>query len=109
MKSEKGKPDPKPVILAIKAATFSWRTVEYPDVSLYYRLSIIEDNAERSVYRTPRVKGMLSHTVPEGVLKPGKAYRWRVRVDDSGNWILVQNRSRTELVMFSVAEISEGE
>ena len=50
---------------------------------------------------------MLSHTVPDGVLKPGQAYRWRVRVADGDNWVKVQNRSHSDWQSFTTAKSFE--
>ena len=61
--------------LSSKAPTFSWGAVEYPDVAIYYRL-VIDDHSGNRVFSTGRVQNMLSYTVPQGVLKPGQAYRW---------------------------------
>ena len=43
---------------------------------------------------------MQSHTVPDGVLEGGQAYRWRVRITDSDNWVNVQNRSHSGWQIF---------
>jgi hypothetical protein len=73
------------------------------EVPVYYRLEINKLYGGR-VYATGYVKGMLSHTVPYGVLKPGQAYRWRVRAADGDNWIKVENRSHSKWISFAMAK-----
>jgi len=85
--------------------TFSWGAVKVA-IPIYYRLEIYKQHAGR-VYSTRYVKGMLSHTVPDGVLKPGQAYRWRVRVADGDNWVKVQNRSQSDWHSFTMAKALE--
>jgi len=46
-------------------------------------------------------------TVPDGILKSGLAYRWRVRVADGDNWVKVQNRSHSEWHSFTMAKALE--
>jgi len=82
--------------------TFSWGAVK-SRIPVYYRLEIHKHHGGR-VYSTGRVKGMLSHAVPDGVLKPGQAYRWRVRVADGDNWVKVQNRSQSDWHSFTMAK-----
>ncbi len=81
---------------------FSWRAVKAV-IPIYYRLEIYKQHGGR-VYSTRYVKGMLSHTVPEGVFKPGQAYRWRVRIADGDDWVKVQNRSHSEWQSFTMAK-----
>jgi len=83
----------------------SWHSVK-TGVPIYYRLEINKLHGGR-VYSTGYVKGMFSHTVPDGVLKPGQAYRWRVRVADGDSWIKVQNRSHSEWRSFTMAKSFE--
>ena len=73
--------------------TFSWQPVK-ADLPLYYRLEINKQHGGR-VYSTRRIKDMISHTVPRGVLKQGQTYRWRLRIADSDDWVNVQNRSQS--------------
>lgn len=82
--------------------TFSWGAVK-SEAPIYYRLEIYEQHGGRA-YSTRYGKSMLSHTVPDGVLKPGQAYRWRVRVADGDNWVKVQNRSFSDWHSFTVAK-----
>ncbi len=89
--------------LAAKAPTFRWAPVEYTDGPAYYRL-IIEDLSEMRVFETERLPHMISHTVPEGVLKPGQTYRYRIRVMDNTGWIDIQNRSDSDWVTIKMAE-----
>jgi len=73
------------------------------EVPTYYRLEINKLKGGR-VYSTGYVKGMIAYTVPEGVLKPGQAYRWRVRVADGDTWTRVQNRSHSQWQSFTMAD-----
>jgi len=82
--------------------TFSWGAVKVV-IPIYYRLEIYKQHGGR-VYSTGYVKGMLSHAVSDGVLKPGQAYRWRVRVADGDNWIKDQNRSQSNWHSFTMAK-----
>jgi len=82
--------------------TFSWGAVKVV-IPSYYRLEIYKQHGDR-VYSTRYVKSMLSHTVPDGVLKPGQAYRWRVRVADGDNWVKDQNRSQSNWHSFTMAK-----
>jgi hypothetical protein len=54
------------------------------------------------VYSTGYGKGMRSHKVPEGLMKPGQSYRWRIRITDGGNWKNIQNRSHSSWQVFHV-------
>jgi hypothetical protein len=90
-------------MLTSKTPTFSWAPVEYPDGEIYYRL-VIEDLAGKRIYGTGRVQNMLSHTVPEDILKPGQTYRWRVRAMDSEDWVEMQNRSDSQWLSFTLAD-----
>jgi len=85
--------------------TFSWGAVKVV-IPIYYRLEIYKQHGGR-VYSTRYVKSMFSHTVPDGVLKPGQAYRWRVRVADGDNWVKVQNRSYSDWHSFTMAKALE--
>jgi hypothetical protein len=92
--------------LTSKTPTFSWAAVEYPDAEIYYRL-VIDDLVGKRVYGTGRVQNMLSQTVPEGILKPGQTYRYRVRAMDSADWVEMQNRSDCRWVTIKMAETLE--
>ena len=85
--------------------TFSWRAVK-AEAPIYYRLEIYKQHGGR-VYSTRYGKSMLSHTVPDRVLKPGQAYRWRVRVADGDDWVKVQNRSHCVWHRFTMAKALE--
>jgi imidazolonepropionase-like amidohydrolase len=85
--------------------TFSWGAVRGTR-RIFYRLEIYKQHGGR-VYSTPYVMGMLSHTVPEGILKPGQAYRWRVRAADGDTWTRVQNRSSSDWHTFTMANALE--
>jgi hypothetical protein len=80
--------------------TFTWQAVKAKK-PLFYRLEIYKNNGGR-VYSTQRVKNMVSHTVPRGVLKSGKTYRWRIRIADSDDWLNIQNRSHSKWAFFHV-------
>ncbi len=69
-----------------KTPAFSWAPVNYPDCEIHYRL-LIDDLTGKRIYGTGRTQNMLSHTFPEGILKPGQTYRYRVRVMDSEDWV----------------------
>jgi hypothetical protein len=92
-------------IVTSKTPVFSWPGVEFPGVTLYYRLEILLDQEEYyRVYSSEYVEGKLSLAVPEGVLEPGKRYKWRVRVTDSDDHWEVQNRSCTDYLYFTTAD-----
>ena len=90
-------------ILTTKTPTFSWAPVEYPDCEIYYRL-VIDDLTGKRIYGTGRAQNMLSHTVAEGILKPGQTYKYRVRVMDSNDWVEMQNRSESQGLIFTMSE-----
>ena len=92
--------------LTSKTPTFSWAPVEYPDCEIYYRL-VINDLAGKRIYGTGRTQNMLSHTVSEGILKPGQTYQYRVRVMDSEDWVEIQNRSESQWLTFTMSETLE--
>ena len=89
--------------LTSKNPTFSWAPVDYTDIEIYYRL-VIDDLTGKRVYATGRVQKMLTHTLPEGVLKPGQTYRWRVRTLDNADWVEIQNRSDSNWLTVTMAE-----
>ncbi len=89
--------------LTSKTPAFSWAPVEYPDCEIYYRL-VINDPAGKRVYSTRRGQNMLSHTVAEGILKPGKTYQYKVRAADSEDWVEMQNRSDSRSLTFTMAK-----
>jgi hypothetical protein len=80
--------------------TFTWKT-EKANGPFYYRLEIYKSNGGR-VYSTGYVKNMRSHTIPEGVLKPGRPYRWRIRATDGDHWKKVQNSTRSAWKIFHI-------
>jgi hypothetical protein len=96
---------PMGATLRRKTPTFSWGAVKGA-IPIFYRLEIYEQRGGR-VYSTRYGKGILSHTVPEGILKPGQAYRWRVRVADGDTWTSVQNRSYSDWHSFTMAKALE--
>jgi hypothetical protein len=90
--------------LTSKTPSFSWGPVDFADnVPIYYRLEI-NDGADR-VYASDRVLGMTSHTVPLGILQAGQPYTWRVRAVDASDFNLLQNRSHSEWLGFTMATI----
>ena len=70
---------------------------------MYYRLEIAPAEG-RPLYRSDDVLDMLAVKIPDGVLKPGKRYRWRVRSSDSDKWREIQNRSQTPWIEFTTAD-----
>lgn len=91
--------------LRSRATTFSWAAVD-SKFPLYYRLDIRKLRGG-SIYKSGYVKGMLRHSIPEGILEPEKDYRWRIRIVDSHNWIDVQNRSHSTWQHFRIGRIFE--
>ena len=89
--------------LTSKTPIFSWAPVEYPAGEIYYRL-VIDDLTGKRIYGTGRAQNMLTHTVAEGILKPGQTYRYRVRVMDSDDWVEMQNRSESQGLIFTMSD-----
>ena len=85
-----------------RTPTFSWEAIEFSDIPIFYRLVILEAHSEKRVYGTGRIRNMLSHTVPDGILKPGQIYRWRVWAIDSRDGLEVQNRSNSKWLSFAM-------
>jgi hypothetical protein len=83
--------------------TFSWDAIELPGIPIHYRLIIREAHSEKRVYGTGRFQNLLSHTVPEGTLKPGQSYRWRVEATDSRYGHGAKNRSNSKWQSFTMA------
>ena len=54
------------------------------------------------VYSTRYVQNMRHNTIPEGALKPGQSYRWRIRVTDGDHWKKVQNSTRCAWQIFHI-------
>ncbi|BBO67792.1 hypothetical protein DSCA_17220 [Desulfosarcina alkanivorans] len=81
---------------------FAWRAAK-AGAPMVYRLEIAPAGG-RPLYRSGDVRDMLAVTLPDGVLEPGKPYRWRVRASDSDKWREVQNRSQTPWIDFTTAE-----
>jgi hypothetical protein len=80
--------------ITTKSHHFSWRAIN-ADVPHYYRIDIM-DMKDKYVFRTDYVKNMFSIRVPPNLLKKGQTYRWRVRVADGKNWIVLNNRSHNQ-------------
>ena len=70
--------------------TFTWSAVE--GSPRYYRTSIYDWKERYSVYQSTRSTD-LSATVPAGVLKPERSYKWRVEVFDDPDGLVADNRS----------------
>jgi hypothetical protein len=87
-----------------RTPTFSWEAIEFSDIPIFYRLVILEAHSEKRVYGTGRIRNMLSHTVPDGILKPGQSYRWRVWAMDNRDGLEVQNRSNSKWLSFAMVE-----
>jgi hypothetical protein len=68
---------------------------------------VINDLAGKRIYGTAQIQNMLSHTVTEGLLKPGQTYKYKVRVTDNEDWVEMQNRSESQWVIFSMSEALE--
>ncbi len=79
--------------LQAQKSTFSWQRIKSEE-PLFYRLEINNIGGGR-IYSTGYVQNMQSHTVPEGVLKAGRSYRWRIRITDGSHWTTVQNSTRS--------------
>ena len=93
--------------LSSRTPTFSWGPIEFSDIPIFYLLEILEAHTEKRVYATARIRNMLSHTVPDGDLKPGQTYRWRVCAMDSRDGLEVQNRSNSEWKTITMAKTLE--
>ena len=87
-----------------RTPTFSWEAIEFSEIPIFYRLVILEAHSEKRVYGTGRIRNMLSHTVPDHILKPGQIYRWRVWAMDSRDGLEVQNRSNSKWLPFAMAK-----
>ncbi len=81
---------------------FTWPAIDSGGRTVNYRL-VINDPTGNRVFATARKPGMLSYTLPVGVLQPGQAYAYRIRVIDSDQWLQVQNRSHTDWIPFTTA------
>ena len=91
-------------MITSRTPTFSWEAIEFSDIPIYYRLIIREAESYQRVYGTGRIRNMLTHTVPEGTLKAGESYRWRVEAMDSRDGLEVQNRSNSKWLPFTMAK-----
>ncbi len=88
-------------ILTCTPPVFSWQKVNN-DIPLFYQVEIRDSN-RKHVYRTEYVHDMASVRLPSDILKPGRAYQWRVRVADGQDWRALDNRSQSRWVPFSMA------
>jgi hypothetical protein len=80
-------------LLTSSTPTVEWTAVSYPDITIYYRLVIDDLNGNR-IYSSSRQAGMLSVTVPKGLLQAGQSYIMQIRVSDSNDWIATDNVGR---------------
>ncbi len=87
-------------VLQSDTPTFSWQAIK-SNAPLYYRLDIY-DFGGGSIYSSGYVRNMQSHTVPGGVLKAGRSYRWRIRIADGSHWTTVQNSTRCAWQIFHI-------
>lgn len=88
-------------ILTCTPPVFSWQPVK-SDIPLFFQVEI-RDSKRRHVYRTAYVHDMASVRLPPDILRPGRAYEWRVRVADRQRWQDLDNRSQSRWVSFSTA------
>jgi len=88
--------------LTSSTPTFSWAPVDYTETTMYYSLEIT-DLSGWHIFATSRQEGLLSYTIPPGLLNSGQTYRWRVRVTDSSDWVETQNRSQNDWLTFTMA------
>jgi hypothetical protein len=91
-------------IVQTKTPTFSWRAVEYMESPLHYRVVIHDDSTGKRVLSLRRRADAPAYTVPEGLLQPGRRYRWQLRIEDSHEWVKTQNRATTDWITFNMAE-----
>jgi len=70
--------------------TFTWSAVE--GSPRYYRISINDWKERYTVYQSLRSTDLFA-TVPAGVLKPERSYKWRVEVFDDPDGLVADNRS----------------
>jgi hypothetical protein len=70
--------------------TLTWSAVE--GSPRYYRISISDWKERYLVYQSLRSTDLFA-TVPAGVLKPERSYKWRVEVFDDSDGLVADNRS----------------
>jgi hypothetical protein len=70
--------------------TFTWLAVE--GSPRYYRISIYDWKERYSVYQSTRSTELFA-TIPAGVLKPERSYKWRVEVFDDPDGLVADNQS----------------
>jgi cold shock CspA family protein len=68
--------------------TFQWASVG----SYYYRV-LVEDWRQRFIIYASARSTNLFATIPAGILKPNRSYKWRVEVWDNANGTVAANRS----------------
>jgi VCBS repeat-containing protein len=97
--------EPGPIIDTL-TPTLQWQASFGAD---YYALAISEYpyGSSHIIYNPQQIYGT-SHTVPAGVLQPGKKYRWNLQAHSSGGWSPISNtlyfqtsgESRAEIVSY---------
>lgn len=92
-------------VLSSMAPTFSWGPVEAKGPVFY--LLEINDLWGNVVYRGEYTEGLLSSSVPAGILSPNKSYKWRVRVADHSDEVKIENIAWSEWLGFTMARSLE--
>ena len=83
--------------------TFTWSAVE--GSPRYYRISINDWKERYSVYQSQRSTDLFA-TVPAGVLKPERSYKWRVEVFDDPDRLVADNQSSSGWNCFTTKSTS---
>jgi len=86
-----------------KTPVFSWEPVTAPGTRIAYRLEIRKMGEDAPFFRTGRDWDMTGCAVPNSILTPGQQYQYRIRAIDHTDWILVDNRSHTNWISFTMA------
>jgi len=89
--------------ISCRTPAFSWASIIGSN-PLFYQLQIRDIN-RKYVYKTGYNKDMLTVKIPPGLLNPGMAYQWRIRVADGRDWITLNNRSQSRWVTFTMDEM----
>jgi hypothetical protein len=91
-------------IVNTKLPTLIWQPVDEADVPIYYRLEIWNPSMTERVLNTKYFTDIFSYTAPEGILKSGLTYIWRVRAAYHRTWHQVQNLTHSEWKTITIAE-----
>ncbi len=78
---------------------FTWAPVDYGQPT-YYRVEIMDQN-NRTVYISDPLDNVLSHTVPDWALEPGRPYSWRLIVADAPDHRTAPHQSRSAWINFT--------